>query len=58
MAICPLSFVLSPRCRLSEPEAADLHLGLSKDPGSEDPALVQPLEGALYDLADFNLLLE
>jgi len=34
------------------------HMGRSKDPGAEDPALVQPLEGALYDLADFNLLLE
>jgi hypothetical protein len=30
----------------------------SKDSDPEDPALVQPLEGALYDLADFNLLLE
>jgi len=30
----------------------------SKDPAPENPALVQPLEGALYDIADFNLLLE
>ena len=29
-----------------------------KDPGAEDPTLVRPLEGGLYDLADLNLLLE
>jgi len=31
---------------------------LNKDPGLEDPALVQPWKGVLCDLADFNLLLE
>jgi len=32
---------------------------MSKDPGPEDPALVQPLEGgALCDRSNFSLLLE
>ena len=33
-------------------------MGHNKDPGLEDPALVQPWKGVLCDLADFNLLLE
>jgi len=33
-------------------------MGNNKDPGLEDPDLVQPWKGVLSDLADFNLLLE
>jgi hypothetical protein len=31
---------------------------MSKDPAPEDPALIHPWKGVLFDLADFNLLLE